>query len=90
MLSSPQQDFNREDQMARFAVHSRTEILFLLRAIQKRKLLVNLDLRDPPTAILCPPADHPQLSQLLALTPEDLPDDPHVPRGRPLPVVRGV
>jgi flagellar brake protein len=44
MLSSPQQDFNRDDQMARFAVHSRTEILFLLRAIQKRKLLVNLDL----------------------------------------------
>lgn len=30
--------------MARFTLHSRTEILFLLRAIQKRKLLVNLDL----------------------------------------------
>ncbi len=30
--------------MARFAVHSSTEILFLLRAIQKRNLLVNLDL----------------------------------------------
>jgi c-di-GMP-binding flagellar brake protein YcgR len=33
-----------EGQMARFTLHSRTEILFLLRAIQKRKLLVNLDL----------------------------------------------
>jgi flagellar brake protein len=30
--------------LAKFTVHSRTEILFLLRAIQKRKLLVNLDL----------------------------------------------
>lgn len=35
---------DRETQMARFAVHSRSEILFLLRAIQQRKLLVNLDL----------------------------------------------
>jgi len=33
-----------DEQLARFTVHSRTEILFLLRAIQKRKLLVNLDL----------------------------------------------
>lgn len=33
-----------DDQLVRFAVHSRTEILFLLRAIQQRKLLVNLDL----------------------------------------------
>jgi c-di-GMP-binding flagellar brake protein YcgR len=32
------------DPHARFAVQSRTEILFLLRAIQKRKLLVNLDI----------------------------------------------
>ena len=30
--------------LARYTLHSRTEILFLLRAIQKRKLLVNLDL----------------------------------------------
>ncbi|HEX7970627.1 MAG TPA: flagellar brake protein [Thiobacillus sp.] len=30
--------------MARYTIHSRTEILFLLRTIQKRKLLVNLDL----------------------------------------------
>lgn len=34
----------RDTQMARFAVHSKTEILFLLRAIQKRNLLVNLDI----------------------------------------------
>lgn len=34
----------RDEQMVHFTVHSRTEILFLLRAIQKRKLLVNLDL----------------------------------------------
>jgi len=33
-----------DGQMARFTLHSRTEIIFLLRAIQKRKLLVNLDL----------------------------------------------
>ena len=33
-----------EGQLARFTLHSRTEIIFLLRAIQKRKLLVNLDL----------------------------------------------
>lgn len=31
---------------ARFAIHSRAEILFLLRTIQKRKLLVNLDLPE--------------------------------------------
>lgn len=35
---------DREKVLARYAVHSRTEILFLLRTIQKRKLLVNLDL----------------------------------------------
>jgi c-di-GMP-binding flagellar brake protein YcgR len=35
---------DREKVLAHYAVHSRTEILFLLRAIQKRKLLVNLDL----------------------------------------------
>jgi c-di-GMP-binding flagellar brake protein YcgR len=33
-----------DDPLARYAVHSRAEILFLLRAIQQRKLLVNLDL----------------------------------------------
>lgn len=35
---------DRETLMSRFTVHSRSEILFLLRAIQQRKLLVNLDL----------------------------------------------
>jgi c-di-GMP-binding flagellar brake protein YcgR len=35
---------DREDLLARYAVHSRAEILFLLRAMQQRKLLVNLDL----------------------------------------------
>ncbi len=47
MPSSPQHEASPSDpdeQLARFAVHSRTEILFLLRAIQKRKLLVNLDI----------------------------------------------
>lgn len=47
MPSSPQPAAipnDLEEQLARYAVHSRTEILFLLRAIQKRKLLVNLDL----------------------------------------------
>ncbi len=32
--------------LARFAIESRTEIIFWLRAIQQRKLLVNLDLPD--------------------------------------------
>jgi c-di-GMP-binding flagellar brake protein YcgR len=45
MLPSPQLNSSElGEQLARFAVHSRTEILFLLRAIQKRKLLVNLDI----------------------------------------------
>ncbi len=35
---------DRETIMARYAVHSRSEILFLLRSIMQRKLLVNLDL----------------------------------------------
>lgn len=35
---------DRDKMMARFAVNSKTEILFLLRAIQKRNLLVNLDI----------------------------------------------
>ncbi len=35
---------DRDTMLSRFAVNSRTEILFLLRAIQKRNLLVNLDL----------------------------------------------
>jgi c-di-GMP-binding flagellar brake protein YcgR len=34
----------RDEFMARFTLHSRTEILFLLNAIKKRNLLVNLDL----------------------------------------------
>jgi c-di-GMP-binding flagellar brake protein YcgR len=37
---------DRDDLLARYTLHSRTEILFQLRAIQKRKLLVNLDLQD--------------------------------------------
>ncbi len=45
MQTNDTTDFtDRETQMARFAVHSRSEILFLLRAIEQRKLLVNLDL----------------------------------------------
>ena len=47
MHSSPQHDSSPDDHddlNVRFAVQSRTEILFLLRAIQQRKLLVNLDL----------------------------------------------
>lgn len=37
---------DQADLRARFTVHSRAEILFLLRTIQKRKLLVNLDLQE--------------------------------------------
>lgn len=47
MPSSPQHNFSaadHDDLLARFTLHSRAEILFQLRAIQKRKLLVNLDL----------------------------------------------
>lgn len=47
MPFSPQHDSihaNRDSLLARYTIHSRTEILFLLRTIQKRKLLVNLDL----------------------------------------------
>jgi c-di-GMP-binding flagellar brake protein YcgR len=47
MLPSLQDDLNsadRDDLLARFTLHSRADILFQLRAIQKRKLLVNLDL----------------------------------------------
>ena len=47
MPSSPQHDPNSAEHdalLARYTLHSRTEIVFLLRAIQKRKLLVNLDL----------------------------------------------
>ena len=50
MASTPSQSnpANREadSELERFTVHSRVEILFLLRAMQKRKLLVNLDLPD--------------------------------------------
>lgn len=47
MPSSPQHNFSsadHDDLLARYTLHSRSEILFQLRAIQKRKLLVNLDL----------------------------------------------
>lgn len=47
MLSSPHphpSPIEPDELRARYAVNSRTEILFLLRAIQKRKLLVNLDM----------------------------------------------
>ena len=47
MPSYPHHDLSpadRENLLARYTLYSRTEILFQLRAIQKRKLLVNLDL----------------------------------------------
>jgi c-di-GMP-binding flagellar brake protein YcgR len=47
MPSSPQHDFSaadHDDLLARCTLRSRAEILFQLRAIQKRKLLINLDL----------------------------------------------
>ena len=37
-------NLDRDATLSHYAVHSRTEILFLLNAIQKRNLLVNLDL----------------------------------------------
>jgi c-di-GMP-binding flagellar brake protein YcgR len=47
MPSSLQHNFSSADHdalLARYTLHSRADILFQLRAIQKRKLLVNLDL----------------------------------------------
>ena len=47
MPSSSQHNFSSADHdalLARYTLHSRADILFQLRAIQKRKLLVNLDL----------------------------------------------
>lgn len=47
MPSSPQHNFSsagHDEMLARYTLHSRADILFQLRAIQKRKLLVNLDL----------------------------------------------
>lgn len=47
MPSSPQHNFSsagHDALLARYTLHSRADILFQLRAIQKRKLLVNLDL----------------------------------------------
>jgi len=47
MLSSLHHDLSPADRdklLARYTLHSRAEIVFQLRAIQKRKLLVNLDL----------------------------------------------
>lgn len=37
-------DPSRDDQLARYGIRSRKEIVFLLRQVQQRKLLVNLDL----------------------------------------------
>jgi c-di-GMP-binding flagellar brake protein YcgR len=49
MSSLPQQNTpsaaEHDEFLARYTLHSRAEILFQLRAIQKRKLLVNLDLQ---------------------------------------------
>lgn len=44
MLDDPTPAADRESAQSRFAVHSRSEILALMRAIMQRKLLVNLDL----------------------------------------------
>jgi c-di-GMP-binding flagellar brake protein YcgR len=49
MLSSPQNDNDadhQDDLLARCTLHSRSDILFQLRSILKRKLLVNLDIRE--------------------------------------------
>jgi len=48
MLASPKNSFsadNHDELLARCTLHSRTEILFQLRALQKRKVLVNLDIQ---------------------------------------------
>jgi c-di-GMP-binding flagellar brake protein YcgR len=43
-MTNTNNHLDRDEMESRYALHSRTEILFLLRAIQKRNLLVNLDL----------------------------------------------
>lgn len=45
LQSSELSSANHDEYLARYTLHSRTEILFQLRAVQKRKVLVNLDLR---------------------------------------------
>lgn len=45
-LQQPPANLDRDNVPASCTVHSRTEILYLLRSIQQRKLLVNLDLPD--------------------------------------------
>ncbi|MFN3715154.1 MAG: flagellar brake protein [Thiobacillus sp.] len=44
MFADPALPHDRDTLLSRFAVHARSEILVLLRAIMQRKLLVNLDL----------------------------------------------
>ncbi len=43
-MKNPHNHMDRDEKESRYALHSQTEILFLLRAIQTRNLLVNLDL----------------------------------------------
>lgn len=43
---------DRDDPLAPYTLHSRTDIVFQLRALQKRKLLVNLDLKDSRQIII--------------------------------------
>ena len=55
MLSSPQNGISadiQDDLLARCTLHSRAEILFQLRTIQKRKVLVNLDIQDSRQIII--------------------------------------
>jgi c-di-GMP-binding flagellar brake protein YcgR len=60
-----QNHLDRDAILAQYAVHSRTEILFLLSAIQKRNLLVNLDLPGSRqivvTSIIAVDRDHNEL-----------------------------
>ena len=43
-ISAQNNSLDRDDVKSRFALNSNAEILFLLNAIQKRNLLVNLDI----------------------------------------------
>lgn len=51
-LAHPADSADQGALLARFAIRSRPEILFLLRTIQKRKLLVHLDLPDSQHCVI--------------------------------------
>lgn len=67
MLADPAPTPDRDTVLSRFAVHSRSEILSLLRAIMQRKLLVNLDLPGSRQIIVTSIVDIDEVNNALIL-----------------------